>query len=360
MSSYRNAKKNCGFLAEETELSSKYTGPFFVQESKSANQIAIENLRNKLKSIQWHKLANEASLQASLIRRKQARSSAIQAKERIEQGRMKSLDQASQKRRRSIRRNSNPAMKEEPRTSSRSEDVFESTKYKDQRNDTQSNNKEKEREMMWKYEEQRGDKQKKLNITRGLEKDHARLHSISKAGVSCFKHCASSKDLCNDSQKGLTREAPEEARCLKEASLPTVLTTVNKVISLEERIRRLSENQTELAKGWLFSSCDHSLERTDSNQPPLPKSVDDLDKGSSSHLTPRESASNDDCKKEDGLKQNSTLRNKDGRRVVITSSTKSSGYRAASYNHLKIPNNVPSQKRMKIIDKGEQKRRSSC
>jgi hypothetical protein len=209
-------------------------------------------------------------------------------------------------------------------------------------------------EMIRKYEDQRGDKQKTLNTTRGLEKD------VSKAGVSCAKHCVSSKDLCNDSQKGLTREAAEEARCLKEASLPTVLTTVNKVITLEERIWQLSENQTELAKDWLFSSRDHCLERTDSNQRPPPKTLDDLDKGSSSHLTPRESASDDDCRKEDGLNQNSTLRNKYGRRVVIASSSKSSGYRAASYNHLKIPNNVPSQKRMKIIDKGEQKRRSSC
>lgn len=363
MRSFRNAKKNSGSLVEEeTELSSKYAGPFFVPESKSANQIAIENLRDQLKSIQWHKLANEASLQASLIRRKQARLSAtMQAKERMEQEtqvrRTKSLDQATRDGRRPLTTNSHPARKEEPRTSSREKAcVFEGTEFGNDGNEIQSKKDEKGRDMTWKDEKQRGDKQNILNRTRY----HVRPHSVSEVDVSCLKYSASTNEFDNDFQMVLAREDPEEARCVKEAPLPTVLTTVSKVITLEARIRQLSENQTDLAKEWLFGSETSKL-----NQPFPPKTADALDKGSSSHLSvshlmSRESSSNDEGIMEDGLKQNRLLRSKDGRRVVITTPTKSSGHRAASYDHLKIPNNVPSQKRMKVIDKCEQKRRSSC
>lgn len=372
MSSSRNTKKKSGTLAEEeTELSSKCAGPFFVPECKSANQIAIENLRDQLKSIQWHKLANEASLHATLIRRKQARLSAImQAKERMEQEtqvrRTKSLDQATRDGKRPLTTNSHPARKEETRSLSREKVcAFESTEFGKEGNGNQSKKDDKGKDMTRKDEEQRGDQQNIINRMRWRENDHGRPHSVSEIDVSCLKHCVSTNDFDNDFEMGRTREDPEEARCVKEVPLPTILTTVNKVITLEARIRQLSENQTELAKEWLFTSSDNGSETSKSNLSFPSKTPDAIDKDSSSplpvpHLMFRESSSNHEGKMEGCLKQNNSLRSKDGRRVVITSPTKSSGYRAASYDHLKIPNNVPSQKRMKVIDKCEQKRRSSC
>jgi hypothetical protein len=395
MSSWRNAKKSCTSLVEDSDVLNKYAGPFFVQENKSNHKVTIDALKDKLKSIQWHKLANEASLQASLIRRKQARLSKIQSKQKSER--------ETQARR---MHPTKQALQEERRTSWREEDrIFESKVCRNKVNETRKSHKQmhsikKGKEVAGMSEEKRGSKATSSNMRRKSEADNGRtLSSDCRAVVSSLQHVASSNDLCNECPKRHTGEFSEEVRCPKEAPLPSVLTTLDKVISLEERIRKLSDSQNTLARDWLFASRTDWLDEQESKQLPPPKSQDAIgaEEGiskelqqpktqhkprfsnpnqrhqrvrfemscsgagaksqSSNHL--QEILSDDKGDIDSSSKRNNLLQN-EGSRAANTSIPRSLGYRAASYDHLKIPNNLPSQKRIKAFENDKQNRRSSC
>lgn len=270
-------------VEDDLDLISKNSGPFFVQKQKTKNEIVIDGLKNKLKSVQWQKLANEASLQASLIRKKHPhlrRRESVQQAERIDLAEFKKHATADDNNRQSLIVDSECMA------------MLKDNKYL----------KEGKRKKVF------GQNTENIKDTR----------------------------VCIESN---TREEKSS-----EAPLPSVLTSLYKV--------------NELAQDWLLGSKSLAAMEADPKLRPLPKKENTV---RSSKTVRFEMSPADASAREQHASSRAfpTERRGAGESSIDISSFHESFFRAKSFDHLKIANNIPSQERLKKLEKNKQNRRRS-
>lgn len=270
-------------IEDDSDVINVCSGPFFVQKQKTKNEIVIDGLKDKLKSVQWQKLANEASLQASLIRKKHPhliRKESVQQTERIDLAELKKQAIADDNSRQSL--------------------VVDS-------------------ECMV-----------RLNENKYLKEGSRK--KVLRQSTENIKHTR----VCIESNK---REEKSS-----EAPLPSVLTALHKV--------------NDLAQDWLLDSKSHAAIEVDPKLRPLPRRENTV---RSSKVVRFEMSSAEASAREQRASSWTfpTEMKEAGESSIDISPFHESVFRAKSFDHLKIANNIPSQERLKILEKNKQNRRRS-
>ena len=206
-----------------------------------------------MKLVQWHKLANESSLQAFLIRTNKTRLNKKASKQQLEREARAAKRELIQKA--TEKEDSKPLLTDRKHMVEIEEEDHRNRITKAGRVQTRLESVDKLKEMVGQREETRSRRAKCDAIRRKMREEQSQQMSSAGACKSALRRRGMGSSMSsywsyfqNETKEWRTQISPPPV----ETSLPSVLMTLDKVMSLEERIRQLSESQNIQAQDWLL------------------------------------------------------------------------------------------------------------